>query len=355
MPRTARRGRALTPTDTIAGSQVLKQAALGRRPHKCKAFVYFPSAPGESTQNTEERRGTLACVEEAAGEAAAEAEAEAAATCAATEAAEAAAEEVAFEATLEAREALETGNALAASSAEPTAVVAEAVNAAAAALSKARAAGAAKAASRAEWAVTETARAALAARAAALRDIQGQARAELALLDDYLRGGPGGGESSDHGGEREANGGLRARNDVSPAGQGQGGETAARTYGCEVTTVSDAIAELEWDGVDLLKLDVEGDELAALKGVRDEHWPTIRQVVCEVKGVDGRLGAVEALLASHGFTVRTEIQRETANERGAGGGEGHGGGGGEDGGFADVYVAFTPGAAELYYVYATRV
>lgn len=36
------------------------------------------------------------------------------------------------------------------------------------------------------------------------------------------------------------------------------------------------------DRVDLLKLDVEGSELAALHGIRDEQWPMIRQVVIEV-------------------------------------------------------------------------
>ena len=57
---------------------------------------------------------------------------------------------------------------------------------------------------------------------------------------------------------------------------------------------------------------------------------------------------VERLLSSYGFTVHTEIQRETAIER-----EGHGEQQ-QEGALADVYVAFTPGAAQLYYVYATR-
>lgn len=34
--------------------------------------------------------------------------------------------------------------------------------------------------------------------------------------------------------------------------------------------------------IDLLKLDIEGDELSALLGVREDHWPLIRQVVVEV-------------------------------------------------------------------------
>ena len=74
--------------------------------------------------------------------------------------------------------------------------------------------------------------------------------------------------------------------------------------------------------------------------------------------MDGRLEKVVSLLSSHGFVVHTEIQRETERETEGddqGGGDGGGASGGaHEGGLADVYVAFTPGAAQLYYVYATR-
>jgi FkbM family methyltransferase len=53
--------------------------------------------------------------------------------------------------------------------------------------------------------------------------------------------------------------------------------------------------------VDLLKVDVEGAELDVLLGIDSRHWPLIRQVVMEVQDLDGRLGDVCDLLASHGL------------------------------------------------------
>eukprot|EP00903_Cladosiphon_okamuranus_P007602 g7373.t1 len=55
---------------------------------------------------------------------------------------------------------------------------------------------------------------------------------------------------------------------------------------------------LEIATVDLLKVDVEGDELAVLHGIDDDDWPKIRQVALEVHDVEGRLAAVVGLLKS---------------------------------------------------------
>ena len=60
------------------------------------------------------------------------------------------------------------------------------------------------------------------------------------------------------------------------------------------------------EAVDLLKVDVEGEELNVLRGLDDEAWTRVRQVVLEVHDVDGRVAAVEALLASRGFETRVE-------------------------------------------------
>ena len=49
-----------------------------------------------------------------------------------------------------------------------------------------------------------------------------------------------------------------------------------------VVTVSDVMAAAGLHVVDLLKVDVEGDELEALKGVAASDWEKIRQVVVEV-------------------------------------------------------------------------
>ncbi|KAG6015088.1 hypothetical protein E4U41_004708, partial [Claviceps citrina] len=55
--------------------------------------------------------------------------------------------------------------------------------------------------------------------------------------------------------------------------------------------------------VDLLKIDVEGAEMDVLRGVDDEHWPLVRNVVLEI-GDDHAEAA--ALLEGKGFVVVTE-------------------------------------------------
>ena len=85
----------------------------------------------------------------------------------------------------------------------------------------------------------------------------------------------------------------------------------------------------------LLKVDVEGSELAALCSVERWQWPLIDAVVCEVHEVAGRLPAVIALLRQAGFSVTThrpqhqqqhEHEDEEAGEAGEAGDGGDGGG-----------------------------
>jgi FkbM family methyltransferase len=73
-----------------------------------------------------------------------------------------------------------------------------------------------------------------------------------------------------------------------------------------VRTVSQLVAEHGLERVDLLKIDVEGAELAALAGVEPDDWPRIRQLLVEVHDVDGRIGAVEAMLRERGYAVRRQ-------------------------------------------------
>lgn len=49
------------------------------------------------------------------------------------------------------------------------------------------------------------------------------------------------------------------------------------------------------------QVDVEGDELEVLQGVRT--WRRVHQVVAEVHTVEGRVQAAQALLESQGFLV----------------------------------------------------
>jgi len=75
-----------------------------------------------------------------------------------------------------------------------------------------------------------------------------------------------------------------------------------RTVACSVISVSDIIRENGLRRVDLLKVDAEKCELAILRGVADEHWPMIEQVVVEVHDrTRALLDEVQGLLARRGF------------------------------------------------------
>lgn len=76
----------------------------------------------------------------------------------------------------------------------------------------------------------------------------------------------------------------------------------AQQVTCELRTLSSVIDEHRLDRVDLLKVDCEGAEVAALRGLRDEHWALVSRVVVEVHDRDGALAEVLEMLARHGFT-----------------------------------------------------
>jgi FkbM family methyltransferase len=66
--------------------------------------------------------------------------------------------------------------------------------------------------------------------------------------------------------------------------------------------------------VDLLKIDVEGFELEVLRGLSEDTWPLVRQVVLETNDVQGKRGPIERLLRAHGLTrIRTALQRSVDN------------------------------------------
>jgi nonribosomal peptide synthetase DhbF len=82
---------------------------------------------------------------------------------------------------------------------------------------------------------------------------------------------------------------------------------ASREVQAKLVTLSEVIDRHAIERVDLLKIDCEGAELAALEGVRADHWPRVRRVVVEVHDRDGRLDAVLALLRRNGaWNIVTE-------------------------------------------------
>ena len=99
-------------------------------------------------------------------------------------------------------------------------------------------------------------------------------------------------------------------------------------------TLSDFLAQQAIQHVHLLKIDVEGDELAVLRGLKSaDDWRRIEQVVLEVHDINGRLDACVSLLRRHGFRVKCE-QAKTCSR--------------------DGYAMIVPSSLRLHYVYATR-
>jgi amino acid adenylation domain-containing protein/FkbM family methyltransferase len=70
---------------------------------------------------------------------------------------------------------------------------------------------------------------------------------------------------------------------------------------CPLRTLSEVIREAGVERIDLLKVDVEKAELDVLRGIGEEDWPKIKQIVAEVHDIGGRLTGIESLLKQHGF------------------------------------------------------
>lgn len=74
----------------------------------------------------------------------------------------------------------------------------------------------------------------------------------------------------------------------------------------QIRTLSSIIREQGIAAIDLIKIDVEGDEIAVLEGIEEQHWPMIRQVAVEVHS-KAWLDQVREHLVCRGFEVHTEL------------------------------------------------
>lgn len=101
----------------------------------------------------------------------------------------------------------------------------------------------------------------------------------------------------------------------------------------EVRVLSEVMRRESIQRVQLLKIDVEGDELDVLLGLQATDWPKIDQVVVEVHDDNFRVSRVRSLLERHGFVVMTRPQR-TAWHEGA--------------------LVCIPASLRLFYVYARK-
>ena len=78
--------------------------------------------------------------------------------------------------------------------------------------------------------------------------------------------------------------------------------SGAKSVICELVTISSIIERYDIETIDLLKVDCEGAELEALKGIQKDHWPRIQHVIAEVHDIEGRLNEVITLLKQHGLS-----------------------------------------------------
>lgn len=74
----------------------------------------------------------------------------------------------------------------------------------------------------------------------------------------------------------------------------------------KLKTLSSVINELNVEAIDLLKIDVEGEEYEVLKGLEGDDWSKIKQVVAEVYDKNGRLEEIQKLLKTYDFDVIIE-------------------------------------------------
>lgn len=76
---------------------------------------------------------------------------------------------------------------------------------------------------------------------------------------------------------------------------------------CKLKPLSTIIDECNIQSIDLLKIDIEKSELAALKGIEERHWPKIEQLVIEIHDLQqNRLIEITAHLQRLGFYVTIE-------------------------------------------------
>lgn len=81
---------------------------------------------------------------------------------------------------------------------------------------------------------------------------------------------------------------------------------------CPVETLSAVVRRVGMARIDLLKIDVEGDEIGVLAGIDEEHWQLIGQLAIEVHD-ERSLAGIESSLRDRGFRVAVDQQPEMAS------------------------------------------
>jgi FkbM family methyltransferase len=80
---------------------------------------------------------------------------------------------------------------------------------------------------------------------------------------------------------------------------------------CQLETISSMIDKTGAETLGLLKIDAEGSEWDILKGIREEHWPKIRQIVMEVHDTrEKRSPEIRRLLEQRGYRCVFEQEKQ---------------------------------------------
>lgn len=77
-----------------------------------------------------------------------------------------------------------------------------------------------------------------------------------------------------------------------------------------LSMLSEHIDKYQITKIDLLKIDVERFEMNVLKGIREEHWDFIEQIIIEVHDQYDNRTNVESLLEKHGFIYTVDQNTE---------------------------------------------
>lgn len=89
---------------------------------------------------------------------------------------------------------------------------------------------------------------------------------------------------------------------LAAAGIGLVRRLARKKVRVPMRTLSDVIAEQKLEGIDLLKLDVEGAEARVLAGISDHDWPKLRQLIVETNDVEG----ISRTLTARGYRLTVD-------------------------------------------------
>ncbi len=92
------------------------------------------------------------------------------------------------------------------------------------------------------------------------------------------------------------------------------GRLESKSYECRLLSVSDIIRENNIKKIDLLKIDAEKSELGIIKGIKDEDWDKIKQIVIEIHDKSRKvLEEIEKILTSKGFSIAVEEEKMLRN------------------------------------------